>query len=115
LSALDVQEVRLAYPADASQQGKFVAAVSGTAQSALTALRLSDDEKKNVQEDIKAMKDTLDERLRSQTLTVANGRDNTGIFFGNSVSLQSNGPNSPVINATQGNVEITIGDPKPKQ
>jgi hypothetical protein len=107
--------VGLAYPLDAKQQGKFVAAVSSAAQVALTGLRLSDDEKKSVQEDVRSLKDCLDEKLRNETLTVSNGRDNSSIFFGSSVTLQSNGPNSPVVNAAQGNVEITYGETKPKQ
>jgi hypothetical protein len=104
LSASDKQEARLAYPANPDDQSKFINAVQGSVNAALTSLQVSTQDRTALAKDIESLSDKLEPRLRSGTI-FAIGRDNTGIIL-NNVNQQSNGPCSPNVAGVQGSVNI---------
>jgi hypothetical protein len=106
LSVLDQQEVKLAYPIDPKDQGKFFASVAEPVKSAVDNLKLSPEDRASLQRDIDANNNNLDERLRSAASFVTFGRDNNGIFINGIITQSTTGDCAPAVLGVQGNVTI---------
>ncbi len=113
LSPVDKQEVALAYPANPTDQGKFIAGVSQQAISATRGAGVTQSQMNALQRDIATVPERLSPPLRDAAAPVSVGNDNTGILFNGAFTATTSGPCSPIVTNTQGNATITIGGAGP--
>jgi hypothetical protein len=106
LSISDKDEIARAYPKQPSDQRLYIAGLDGVAQTAVKRFDISSDDKTALQRDIDSIKESLDDKLRSEASSIVNGSGISGVFIQGS-RITSSGDCSPTIVGVQGNVTTT--------